>query len=97
MSSPASFRLCSRAPRIDGSWRIDWFGSPQYQRVENPCQTLRERPSLNENRIAITTGAIAQTMYAHVTTPRKRGWPHGFAHQSRKRLMRRPPCATRAP
>ncbi len=50
------------ALRSVGSWSTELFGSPQYQRVENPCQTLRERPSLNEKRIAMITGTIDQTM-----------------------------------
>ena len=33
------------------------------------------------------TGTIAHTMYSHVTAASVRGWPHGFAHQSRKRFM----------
>ena len=37
-------------------------GSPQYQRVEKPCQTLRDLPALNENRIAIAIGTIDQAM-----------------------------------
>ena len=62
MSSPASLRLCSIALRSEGSWSTELFGSPHHQRVENPCQTLRERPSLKEKRIAIPTGTIDQTM-----------------------------------
>ena len=50
------------APRRVGSWSTELFGSPHHQRVENPCQTLRERPLLNEKRIAIPTGTIDQTM-----------------------------------
>ena len=37
-------------------------GRRQYQRVEKPCQTLRERLALNENWMAISTGTIDQTM-----------------------------------
>ncbi len=36
--------------------------SPVNQRSENPCQVVRERPSLNANRTAIATGMIDQTM-----------------------------------
>ena len=53
-------------------------GRPSTTAHEKPCQTLRERPSLNENSIAITTGTIAQTMYSHVTTTSARGCPHGI-------------------
>ena len=45
-----------RALRSAGSLRIDPFGSHVYQRRENPCHTLRDRPALNENRIATATG-----------------------------------------
>ena len=37
-------------------------GSPQYQRVEKPAQTVRDRLSLNENWIAMSTGMIDQAM-----------------------------------
>ena len=36
--------------------------SPVNQRVENPCQVVRERPSLNANAIASSTGSTAQRM-----------------------------------
>ena len=37
-------------------------GSPVNQRIEKPCQLVRERPALNANRIAIATGTIDQKM-----------------------------------
>ena len=46
----------------DGFGGREVFGLRQALRVENPCQTLRERPLLKEKRIAITTGTIDQTM-----------------------------------
>src|SRR5262245_44910688 len=45
--------------------------SPQYQRVEKPCQALRERPALNENWMATSTGSSDQATYTHVTAARK--------------------------
>ena len=56
-------------------------GSLVYHRVENPAQIVRERLSLNENWMAISTGTIAQTMYAQVIRTRNRGRPHGFVIQ----------------
>ena len=49
--------------------------------VENPAQTVRERESLNENWIAISTGTIAQAMYSQVMIGRNRGRPHGLNSQ----------------
>src|SRR6201999_4142504 len=66
MSSAASSTLWISASVYAELWKTDWIGSPHHQRVENPCQTLRERPALNENRIAIATGTSAHTMYSHV-------------------------------
>ena len=37
--------------------------SPVNQRVEKPCQVVRERPSLKANSTAIPTGTIDQRMY----------------------------------
>jgi hypothetical protein len=44
------------------SWKTERFGSPHHQRVEKPCQTLRERPSLKEKTIAARTGISDQAM-----------------------------------
>ena len=41
-------------------------GRSMYQRVEKPAQIVRERLSLNEYCTAISTGTIAQSMYAQV-------------------------------
>jgi hypothetical protein len=60
--SAASFRVCHRAVLIDGSCQIERSGSSKYQRSENPCHEERDRPSLNENTTATTTGAIVHTM-----------------------------------
>ena len=38
----------------------------QYHCIEKPCQTLLDRPSLNENWIAISTGTSDQRMYTQV-------------------------------
>ena len=35
-------------------------GSPQYQRVEKPCQTLWDLPLLKENSTAMAMGTIDQ-------------------------------------
>ena len=52
MSRPARIEAVNQRVRVGGSWKIDWVGSLHHQRKENPCQTLRELPSLKENRIA---------------------------------------------
>ena len=36
-------------------------GSPQYQRIEKPCHAVRDRPALNENSTAISTGTSDHT------------------------------------
>ena len=54
----ASRRLCRSAELRSGSWRTDRSGSPVYQRSDQPCAVERERPSLNENRIATRIGTI---------------------------------------
>src|SRR5689334_14302773 len=41
----------------------------QYHCSEKPCQVLRERPSLNENWMAISTGTSDQRMYTQVIAP----------------------------
>ena len=48
------------APRSCGLLNTELTGSPQYQRVENPCHTLWDLPSLNENRTAMAIGTIDQ-------------------------------------
>ena len=55
----ARIKLCRIAATSVGSFRTDRSGSSIHHRSENPCQTLRDRPALNENPIAITTGTIA--------------------------------------
>ncbi len=82
--SRASCTVLDSARRRLGSSATDPT-SPQYQRVEKPCQVLRERPSLKENWIAISTGSSDQTTYSHVSVARKNGrrvmtcsgWPAG--------------------
>ena len=58
----ASTSVCLSADCRAGSCSTLRFGSLQNQRSEKPCQLVRERPSLNANRIAITTGTTDQTM-----------------------------------
>ena len=36
------------------SCQTERTGSPQYQRIEKPCQDVRDRPSLNENSTAMS-------------------------------------------
>ena len=57
----ASSSVCPSASRSAGSWSTLPF-SPVNQRKENPCQVVRERPLLNANAIAISTGSTAQRM-----------------------------------
>src|SRR5215212_8046208 len=52
----------------------------QYHWRENPCQVLRDRPSLNENWTAISTGSSDHRMYSQVTVARTYGRRHGFRH-----------------
>ena len=56
--STASTRLFCIAWRSDGSCSSDRVSSPHHQRTENPCHVLRDRPELNENWMAISTGTI---------------------------------------
>ena len=69
-----------------GRGNSELVGSPQYQRNEKPCQVLRERPTLNENWMAISTGTSDQTMYSHVAVARKIGRRHGSCHHRLTRL-----------
>jgi hypothetical protein len=39
---------------------------------------LRDRPALNENTTAMSTGRIDHARYPHVNAARKRGLRHGF-------------------
>ena len=50
----------STAPRRAGLWKTELIGSPQYQRVENPCHALWDFPLLNENSTAMAMGTIDQ-------------------------------------
>ena len=54
------------------------MGSAVHHRIEKPCQTIRERPSLNEKITAMTTGRMDQSRYAIVMPCRTRGFRHGF-------------------
>ena len=55
----ASSSVWPSASRSAGSWSTLPV-SPVNQRKENPCQVVRERPSLNANAIASSTGSTAQ-------------------------------------
>ncbi len=56
----ASFRLWRSAARRSGSCQTDRSGSSKYQRIDQPWAVDRERPSLNEKRIAMRIGTIDQ-------------------------------------
>ena len=53
--------VCLSADCNAGSCRTLPVGSPVNQRIESPWSVVRERPSLNANRIAIPTGMSVQT------------------------------------
>ena len=59
-STPSTRVWISAVCRL-ASCHTDRIGSPQYQRNEKPCQVVRDRPALNENRTAISTGSSDQT------------------------------------
>src|SRR3954452_7443461 len=52
----------------------------QYHCREKPCQVLRDRPSLKENWMAISTGTRDQRMYPHVMAASTYGRRHGLRH-----------------
>ncbi len=54
----ASRNVWITALRSCGLLATELTGSPQYHRVEKPCQTLWDLPSLNENRTAMAMGTI---------------------------------------
>ena len=53
--------MCLSAPCSAGSWNTLPV-EPVNQRNEKPCHVVRERPLLNANTIAITTGSTDQRM-----------------------------------
>src|SRR5216110_624030 len=63
---PARRRVWNSALWRSGSCHTDRTGSPKYQRHENPCHVLRDRPALNENRTAMATGRMDHARYIHV-------------------------------
>ena len=78
--SAASVRLLIIAWRRAGSWNSDRWSSPHHQRIEKPCHVLRDRPELNENWTAISTGTIDHRMYTHVTVRQHHGWSPRVVH-----------------
>src|SRR5438270_13235374 len=78
--SAARRRVWKRAVWRLGSCHTESTGSLKYQRHEKPCQELRDRPALKENRTAIATGRIDHTRYSHVKPPRYLGFRHGSRH-----------------
>jgi len=57
----ASLKLWKRASLSAGSCQTELSRSSQYQRKDQPCDVDRDRPSLNEKRMAIRIGTIDQT------------------------------------
>ena len=57
----ARITVCVSAERIDGSLSTDPSGSQVYQRRENPCHVLRDRPALKEKMMVMSTGTRAQS------------------------------------
>src|SRR3569623_971563 len=72
-------RLLRREWNMLGSSKTD-PSLQQYHWREKPCQVLRERPSLNENWIAISTGTSDQMMYRQVMAASTYGRRHGLRH-----------------
>src|SRR4029453_17877154 len=70
-------RRWTRAACSSGSCQTDSTGSCQYQRSESPCQLERERPALNENQTAITTGSTDQARYPQTRVSSSRGLRQG--------------------
>src|SRR5438046_9558123 len=68
--SAASRRVWKRAVWRFGSCQTDSTGSLKYQRSENPCHVLRDRPALKENSTAIATGRIDQGRKSQLQDPR---------------------------
>jgi hypothetical protein len=63
MVSRASLRLCMRAgSNVSSKFSDASFQIASYHCMLNPWNVLRDRPLLNENWTAITTGAIVQMM-----------------------------------
>ena len=60
VTSTDSRTVWTTALRRAGLWATEFTGSPQYHRVEKPCQTLWDLPLLNENRTAMAMGTIDQ-------------------------------------
>ena len=73
------------ALRSAGSWATELTGSPQYQRVENPCQTLWDLPLLKEKRTAMAMGTMDQSRYSQVKPSRIQGRRHGLRQGGRRR------------
>src|SRR5215207_10042847 len=59
-SAAASFRLWTAACRSVGSCQTESTGSPQYQRLEKPAHSVRDRVALKENCTAMRTGTSDQ-------------------------------------
>ena len=60
VATSPSTRVCSSAVCMDASFHTDRSGSPQYHRIEKPCQVVRDLPSLNEKITAMSTGSSDQ-------------------------------------
>src|SRR6185437_169682 len=58
-----SLMVCSNAVCSAALCQTDSELSPQYQRNENPCHVVLERPSLNEYATAMITGSSDHAKY----------------------------------
>src|SRR4051794_10068090 len=78
VDAPSVRLFCSAWSRLESSPTDP--SAQQYHCVEKPCQTLRERPSLNENCTATRTGTSDHTMYAQVMPASAYGRRQGLRH-----------------
>src|SRR5215470_10300051 len=72
-----------------GSCSTEFTGSAKYQRQEKPCQTLCDRPLLNENSTASATGTRDQIRYSQVKPSRNHGCRHGLRRGSSLPIIER--------
>ena len=74
-----SFSVWNSAVCRAASYQTERVWSPQYHRKEKPCQSVRDRPLLNENITAMSTGSSDHTRYSRVMPARTLGLRHGVA------------------
>ena len=85
--------VCRTALCSAGLCRTDCNGSVTYHRIEKPCQTLCDFPSLNENNAAIAIGTSDQMRYSQVNPSRNHGCRHGLRRGRGSRLVKFPVAA----